>query len=272
MICFAIALRSKESSNHWDNVLRDFNNTLHSIFNQTCDEFRVYVGCNEVPELDRAYDERLRFVTVDLPVPKTWEERCRDRSWKLLVCAQQIKKDLCSVSVRGGGTFVFPVDADDYVNRNIAQYVKDHPEANGFKSKNGYRWAKGRRYMTITPYYGGTMNIMKMFEADLPDELPDQSLCFDKQTAMELTARYPIRWYDIEAAGKYAQKGMPFSRLPFRSTVYVVETGENISAQDPANRRKSGRRFHPVAFLRKVNPFDKKIISRRIVRDFSLNL
>lgn len=272
MVCFTIALRSKESTKHWEKVRYDFNNTLHSIFNQTCDEFRVYVGCNEIPELDAPFDERLRFVTADLPVPQTWEECCRDRSWKLLVCAQEIKRDLQNLSVRGGGTFVFPVDADDFVNCNIAEYVNKHPESNGFKSKNGYRWERGQRYMTITPYYGGTMNIIKMFEEDLPDDLPDQRLCYDKDTAMALTARYPIRWYDIEVAGKYAQMGKPFSQLPFRSTIYVVGTGENISAQDPANQRKNDRKLHPVALLRRISPFNKRIITPKILKEFNLVL
>lgn len=142
MVCFTIALRNPKSTNKWESVLKDFNNTLHSIFAQTCEDFRVYVGCSEIPELFEKYDDRLHFVTVDLPLPQSWEERCRDRSWKLLACARQIKLDLAELAVSGGGVFVFPVDADDYVNCKIAQYVHDHPDANGFKSKTGYRWVK----------------------------------------------------------------------------------------------------------------------------------
>ncbi len=97
MICFTIALRSKASTNKWNQVVQDFNNTLHSVFNQTCDDFCVYVGCNEIPELYEQYDSRLRFVIADLPRPQTWEECCRDRSWKLLMCAREIKKDFASL-------------------------------------------------------------------------------------------------------------------------------------------------------------------------------
>jgi len=272
MVCFTVALRSKHSTKQWDKVLTDFNNTLHSIFNQTCDEFRVYVGCNEIPDLFEDYDDRLRFVTVDLPIPKTWEEGCRDRSWKLLACARQINKDLSELSVRGGGTFVFPVDADDFVNRNIAKYVKENPEANGFKSKNSYRWIQGNRYMTITPYFGGTMNIMKMQPEDLPVELPDSRFCFTKEMAMQLTKRYPIRWYDIEVEKKFAELGKPLSRLPFRSTIYVLGTGANISSDDPINAAKSKRRFHPIAFLRKINLLDKKLLTKRIKEEFGMPL
>ncbi len=269
MICFAVALRSPKSTSNWEGVLKDFNNTIHSIFNQTNPDFRVYVGCNEIPEMDRNYDERLRFVLADTPVPKTWQECCRDRSWKLCLCAQQIRKDMDQISVRGGGAFVFPVDADDYVHRGIAQYVCDHPEANGFKSKTGYRWVKGSKIATITKYFGGSMNIMKMYPEDLPDTLPDISMCFDKATSMELNRRYPIRWYDIEVEAQFAALGKPPSRLPFRSTIYVLGTGSNISSNDPAHV-KEDKRFHPVAFLRKMNPFGKKVISPTLKATFGM--
>lgn len=271
MICFAIALRSKESTKNWKKVLSDFNNTLCSIFNQTCADFRVYVGCSEIPEIFEEYDDRLRFVTVDLPIPKSWEEGCRDRSWKLLACARQIKKDWDELEV-SSGVFVFPVDADDFINCNIAQYVHDHPEANGFKSPKGYRWIQGDRHMVITPFFGGTMNIMKMYPEDLPDELPDSGYCFDKEMAMQLTARYPIRWYDIEVEKKFAELGKPLSKLPFRSTIYVLGTGANISSNDPANAWKCGRRVHPVAFLRKINPLDKRLLTKKIREEFGMPL
>lgn len=273
MICFAIALRSKESTDRWDSVLQDFSNTLRSIFNQTCDEFCVYVGCNEVPELPNYYDERLRFVTADLQCPGNWTECCRDRSWKLLMCANEIKKDFFShpSSVhRQDGIYVFPVDADDLVSNRIAQWCKEHPGANGFKSPTGYRWIKGQHHVLITPYYGGSMNIMKMYSNDLPDKLPDHSLCFDTATSIEMSKHYPIRWIDWQAADKFAARGRPLEKLPFRSTIYVLGTGTNISTDDPANNVPDTKRFHPVAFLRKINPFDKRFLSSSLKKEFGM--
>lgn len=270
MICFCIALRSKKSTRNWDKVVENFNNTLRSIYNQTNSEFQVFVGCNEVPELCSKYDERLHFIITNTPVPKSWEEGCRDRSWKLLICANEIKKNLDRFSVEGKrGCFIFPVDADDYVNCNIAQYCVDHPNSNGFKSKNSYKWIKGEKYATITKYYGGTMNIMKMFDDDLPSTIPDISLCFDKEMAKKLTKRYPIRWYDIQVEEKFAEIGRPLERLPFRSTVYVLGTGMNISDNDPANK-KSCDGFHLIAFLRKINPFNKKLITKKFRKTYGI--
>ncbi len=270
MLCFAIALRGKASTNKWDSVVQDFNNTLRSVFNQTCEEFHVFVGCNEIPELREQYDERrLHFIQVNTPVPHTWQEKCRDRSWKLLNCAKAIRERFDELSVQGG-VFVFPVDADDYVNCRLAEYVKAHPDANGFKSKTGYKWIKDSAVMLITPYFGGTMNIMKMYQHELPEVLPDVSLCFDRKTALELGERYPIKWYDIEVEGKYAAMGRALERLPFRSTIYVLGTGENISEDDPQNRHISSKRIHPIAFMRRINPFDKRVLTTRIRREFGM--
>lgn len=123
--------------------------------------------------------------------------------------------------------------------------------------------------MEITPYFGGSMNIMKMYKDDLPEELPDQSLCFDKATAMKLTERYPIRWYDIEVEGKFKELGKPLDRLPFRSTVYVLGTKINISNGDPNNQNPE-KRFHPVAFLRWLNPLTHKRVTIKLKNEFGI--
>jgi len=116
------------------------------------------------------------------------------------------------------------------------------------------------------------LNIMKMQPEDLPVELPDSRFCFTKEMAMQLTKRYPIRWYDIEVEKKFAELGKPLSRLPFRSTIYVLGTGANISSDDPINAAKSKRRFHPIAFLRKINLLDKKLLTKRIKEEFGMPL
>lgn len=113
------------------------------------------------------------------------------------------------------------------------------------------------------------MNIMKMYKGDLPDELPDPSFCFDHDTAMKLTERYPIRWYDIEVEQKFAKQGRPLDRLPFRSTIYVLGTGSNISCSDP-NNRTDKKSFHPMAFLRSINPMTHRYVTKKIKKDFGI--
>lgn len=268
MLYFTIALRSKDSTDKWDNVVSDFEATLYSIFNQTCDDFCVYVGCNHIPDLKTQFDQRLHFVCVDTPKPKDWLDGCRDRAWKQLACCAQIKKDLGS-HLPYNGVFVFPVDADDFVNKECAAYVKEHPDAYGFKSENSYRWHKGARRMEISPYFGGTMNIMKLKPNELPDELPDISLCFDQPTCIQLNEKYPIRWDDISVSEKMAQLGRPLEKLPFRSTIYVLSTGENLSSNDPRNSADV-HKIHWGVLIKKINVFKWKHMDWKIRQEFGI--
>lgn len=269
MLYFTIALRSKASSSNWQAVTADFEATLQSIYNQTCNDFCVYVACNERPDLKNAYDDRLHFVLVDTPKPTGWLDCCRDRAWKQLACCAAIKKENLQI-ILAEGAFVFPVDADDYVSNRIAEYVSQHPTENGFKSKNGYRWYKGSRRMEISPYFGGSMNIMKLMPEEFPDELPDISLCFDKGTCIALNEKYPVRWDDIAVEEKMKQLGRPLAYLPFASTIYVLNTGANISSSDPRAAGKSQKKIHLGILLYKMRFWKYKRLSSKIKLEFGV--
>lgn len=117
----------------------------------------------------------------------------------------------------------------------------------------------------------GSCNIIKMYRDDLPAELPvSQDLCHDKLTAGFLNAKYPIRFDHNTVVERYATKGAPFATLPFRSTVYVLGTGDNISAIWHATHDIEDKRFHPIAFLRSINVFRMQIISKHIKREFGM--
>lgn len=108
MVCFIIALMNKEVASNWEIVQRNFNNTLHSIFNQTDSNFRVYVGYTDMPELYEKYDNRLVMIPCNTHTPVERIEKLRDRGWKLSACANAIYKDYDSLSFEdGGGEYLF---------------------------------------------------------------------------------------------------------------------------------------------------------------------
>lgn len=269
MLYFTIALRGRASTNQWDKVVADFENTLNSIFGQNSPEFCVYVGCNDIPQLSRNFGNQLHFVEVNTPRPQGWLDCCRDRAWKQLACCAAIKHEL-GEKLSNQGIFVFPVDADDFVSNRLAEYVAQHPDANGFKSAKSYKWYKGSKVMEITPYFGGSMNIMRLKPDELPEELPDISLCFDKATCIQLNEKYPVRWDDIAVEEKMRKLGRPFRKLPFCSTIYVLNTGENISTNDPRATGMQDKKIHLGILAKKANPFIWKKIDEEIIKEFSL--
>lgn len=275
MVIFAIPLRAKATSNNWDSCVRQLNQTIKSIFNQTCDDFKCIIACNEMPELNCEYDSRLEFIPLDLPIPETWLEMSRDKLWKLTVIAVRIRELLETQPYPENGIYVMPVDADDLLNRRIAEHCKNFPDENGFVSKDGYVWKLGEKFFRKYPQmhtYCGSCNIIKMYRDDLPENYPvPMELCHDQKTAAVLNARYPIRFDHNMVVERYANEGKSFSILPFRSTVYVLGTGDNISAIFHAGEKvENQKRFHPVAFLRSINIFSMQRISNRIKREFGM--
>lgn len=272
MIVFAIPLRAKETTNNWEKCLENFNATIESIFNQTEPEFHCIVACNEIPKLNKIYDERLEFIKVDTPIPSKWIEMARDKFWKLTVIAARIRKLLEESKEPQKGIYVMPVDADDLLNCHIAEWCKRNPDCNGAVSKIGYVWKKGqfyvRKYKDMHTYCG-SCNIIKMYLEDLPESIPFSSeSCLDKETAKILNERYPIRYDHNIVVDKYKELGRPFEILLFPSTIYVLGTGDNISSI--FHNKNTVKRFHPIALLRNINIFKIKLIDKKIKKEFGI--
>lgn len=271
MIIFAIPFRGKKTTNNWNKCLNRFNNTIKSIFNQTNNEFKVIVACNEIPKLEKEYDDRLEFIKTDIAIPHTWVEMARDKFYKLTVIAVRIREILLEQDNPENGIYVMPVDADDLLNCHIADYAKRYPNENGFVSKDGYIHYKGKKYFRIYKNlheFCGSCNIIRMYLEDLPKNNPNPELCHDKATAKELNSKYPIRFDHHIIVDLYKKNGKPFKILPFRSTVYLRDTGDNISQ---LNEKKGKDRFHPIAFLRSLNIFTMKFITKKVKKEFGID-
>lgn len=279
MIVYAIPFRAPETTNDWEACVERLDHTLQSIFNpRNKAPFHCIVACNHVPEQLRGkYDARLQWLELQMPVPQSWIEMARDKFWKLLEIAVKVRIILEQQENPEDGIYVMPVDADDLLNYRIAEYCALHPDANGFVSKDGYVWQEGNSFFRIYPKmytYCGSCNIIKMYRDDLPERMPFPiELCHDGHTAAILNAKYPIRYDHNIMVERYREMGKPFSTLPFRSTVYVRGTRDNISCISPgaaAAKKNQTDRFHPIAFLRSINIFQMKWIGKKQRKDFGL--
>lgn len=271
MIIFAIPFRAKETTKDWKGCVKRLNNTIKSIFNQTDDDFKVIVACNDIPKLEKKYDNRLEFIRTEIAIPHSWVEMARDKFYKLTVIAVRIREILLKQDNPNNGIYVMPVDADDLLNCNIAKYVKDNPNEHGFVSKDGYIYCKGKNYLRIYKdlhTFCGSCNIIKMYLEDLPEVYPNPKFCHDQTVASKLNSKYPIRFDHNIIVNRYKEIGKSFSILPFRSTIYLRDTGDNISQ---LNEKKIKDRFHPIVFLRSINIFTMKPITKKIKKEFGID-
>lgn len=218
MIFFGIPLRSKAASQNWANVTKVFNRTLNSVYSQTDPDFKIYVACHDIPVLDRKYDDRVQFLVSDRDTPATKKEMLLDKGWKISMIAKCIRE--------AGGGYTMLVDSDDLVSNRIAEYVNSHSRCNGYLSNYGYVYNEGADYMKRVGNLHklcGSCSIVYYETDDLPDKMPESF--FDDSPVDNWTIRKPH--YMIP---DYLQEhGRGLSTIPFPTTVYVRNTGDNHS-------------------------------------------
>lgn len=221
MIYFGIPLRSKAASKDWKNVERVFNRTLYSVYRQTDPDFRIIVACHDMPILDREYDDRVEFLISDTPVPGDRKEMMLDKGWKESMIVKRIRE-------KGGG-YTMLVDSDDLISNSIASYVKENPDENGFLSPYGYAYNDGSDYvkkLTALHRICGSCSIVNYSVEDLPDNMPE-NLWDDSPKDVWIIRK------SHRVIPDYLEKhGRRLVRMPFPTTIYVRNTGDNHSMQN----------------------------------------
>ena len=230
MIYFGIPLRSKKASKDWNEVTRVFNRTLRSVYRQTNPAFKIYVACHEVPLLDAEYDERVEFLTADTPVPTTKFEMMLDKGWKISMIAQKIRE--------AGGGYTMMVDSDDLVSNRIAEYAAAHPEKTGFISRYGYIYNDGFSYVKKALHMYricGSCAVVRYSTEDLPDYMP-KDLWDDS-----LKEKWIVRMSHRKIPDYLQSIGRALETIPFPTTIYVRNTGDNhsmLNGSDLSKKRK----------------------------------
>ena len=219
MLTFGIPLRSKEASHDWAMVTTCFNHTLWSVYNQTDPNFRVIVACHDVPKLKRDYDERVEFISVDTPIPRTPSEMMVDKGYKIHEIAMRLREY--------GGGFAMMVDADDIQSNRIVEYVNSHQEANGFVAHSGYFYHIGDSYVKKgLRFPNGSSTIVKYNIKDLPFKHydPPRPSCDENP--------HLIRKRHGSIPDICRKMGRPLESLPFEVSIYVRDTGDNHSLME----------------------------------------
>ena len=226
MIYFLIPLMSKKAANNWQMVSTLFNRTLWSCYNQTVPDFRIIVACHEIPKLTKQYDNRVEFIQVDeskAPIPKNSYEKMLDKGYKTHTLAMRLREL--------GGGYAMLVDADDLVSSRLAEFIKKHPNENGYYIKTGYVYFVGDKYMKILhKFSSGTSCIINYSINDLPDKYP--KVMTENCDANE----WIIRKRHGGIVGACKDAGRALSPLPFKGAVYVLGSGDNHSLLGKKNK------------------------------------
>jgi hypothetical protein len=155
MLVFVIPIKSAKISRDWSLTSRLFERCLRAVCNQTSPNFRVVVVCNERPDTEFVHPN-VHYIEVDFPppMPDPTEEaaygyelsRSKDISRKDADKARKIQVALDYAQIYRP-THSMAVDADDCVNRRLAEFVDQHPNSGGWYFKQGYFYTEGSRFL-----------------------------------------------------------------------------------------------------------------------------
>jgi hypothetical protein len=265
MIVFVIPLRSQQSSNSWDRVLKLFERCIKSICNQTSPDFRVIVVCHKNPHIEFNHPH-ITYIEVDLPPPapalktaalERWKDpdltfKRLDKLRKVLtgfIYAQQLKP-----------SYIMIVDADDCVSKHLAEFVSEHHQSNGWFVNKGYVYLEGSQLIYYKKYAFnrscGTCRIVRYDLYDLPAKVEDAELTF---------LIYIASHKSIEI-----KKGVRLKQLPFEGAIYVIGNGENLyqTGFDTLFGAKAGITLSLRSRIREA--FNYRFITKSIRSEFGL--
>lgn len=178
MITFIIPLKAPEVCHNWNIVSKLAERAIKSACNQTSDLFRVVVVCNRKPELDFDHPH-LHFIKVDFPLPaqqltelgleKKVDFRGPDVFAKDIDKGRKILTGL-SYAKQLSYSHAMVVDADDCINKNIAEFVNSNSSSVGWYLRKGYLYHEHRNFLQakFKDFYKtcGTSIIMKVEHFD----------------------------------------------------------------------------------------------------------
>lgn len=261
MVVFVACVKHPLDSKSYRTVWELLNNTLLSVCNQTDRNFKVVVVCNEILPLlhnSELIIPHTEFVKVDFPRPgmagrrnlcrlgnlspppgdETWEEKGQF-SEQLIVPRMNIRIDKGTKILTGllaaekyHPDYIVLLDADDFVLKDLVEYIHKHKGGDGWIMSHGYRMLK----KSLTPIYkedsfcgtGNTIlfeHLTKKIPLSLSVGSSQEDIISETETEfllMALGAHRHVKTY-------FQKHSILLDEFPFRGVVHLLGTGENVS-------------------------------------------
>jgi hypothetical protein len=225
MLVFIIPVKSKQVSKNWKQVSQLFENCVRSCCGQTSNDFRVIVVCHEKPDID-FHHPLITYVQVDFPRPSESPltgDIIADKSSKELDKLLKLQAGLEKAKTfASNSTHAMFLDADDLVSNQLAGFVEQHPDSNGWFFVDGYEYFYGSKRIFKRRDFHNRCGSSFILKFDLLCDLFIGKILSDFSLA-ELEA-----FAHIEFENLFIKRGTPLEPLPFEGAIYVIDNGENI--------------------------------------------
>lgn len=227
MLAFITTLRHPHNSADYARVESLLQDTLASLTRQSCTDYVTFIVGNRTPSF--VMPPRTVFVEVDFPPPST--VNCPRTGPAPVIWDKGTKNAIGLIAARDcRPDYVMPIDADDFVHRNVAAFVRDCPGRDGWVVKRGWVYSRARNaYRLRRRFYRvcGTSFILPFEAYDVPPGLTVSSTQHDIADAFgERLEQILEHGYAFDYWRKHGRSLQP---LPFPGAVYHMDTGENHS-------------------------------------------
>lgn len=240
MFVFVCPIRHPASSNDYGSVLTFLNNTIESLNAQQTDRpFKIIVVCNEVPPAPETF-KNTEFVAVGFPPP--------DMNKGARVPLDLVKDDKgCKISIgllyakRYSPDYVYVIDGDDWFNIDIVEHVYQSSACDLYYANSGYvvnlaektflkKFGLCRYCGSVYIYNFATLLMLSgLSKLEYSHSLNKQEI-YNNVDSFFLKQILGNHRHQLHT---FRSKGMQVRQLLIPAVAWILNTGENHSAQNP---------------------------------------
>jgi len=193
--------------------------------------------CNETPDSLPA-DQRLIVKSIDTPVPTTDYEKMTDKFVKFktgLIAAREFAP-----------CWLMRADADDLISNRIVSFMMNQESAFWYSEEGWIHQMGSPLVIKCTNFhtYCGTSHVAFVLQDDLPSSMEDNE------------KRYILHKSHTEIVAARRMVGAKVFPIPFPTTIYVTNSGENNSG---SWRLRNHRKTTQIKLLFGIRPVTKKL-------------
>ena len=229
MFIFITSLRHPNNCNSYERIGYLLKKTLQSVCNQTNDNFKVLVVCNELPNIE--VSPQVEFLVVEFPAPS---KLTKPETGMGAIRIDRGSKYMAGLvfAHRYNPSFVMFFDADDYVSSQIVNHVSSHPVRSGWFVKTGYQYKYGDSCLSRLDEFHqhcGTSLIYPYDLLEVPAELTGNSSFLSIQKHTDEKYLTLILGSHRLSVMVHRSQGHIFQPLPFTGAIWTLGNGENHS-------------------------------------------
>ena len=256
MVVFITSVRHPLNSNSYLRVESLLYKTLLSVCNQSSDNYKVIVVCNQKPDIP-FISNKVIFLETALPAPSQLSKATTGRKTSRLDKGCKYYLGVKHAQ-RFNPSYVMFFDADDFIHKGITEFLEGQNPENGWYVEQGLVLNATFPVVKEVAAFHQVCGTSFIFSNTIFSPYLKEIKYTDHLHLLEQVDEYfitNILGAHIETKAFLDQQGLSFRPLPFPAAVWVVDTGENHSGQSFINL-----------------PGQTKVLNANMVADFNIQI